>query len=552
MTWKNLSVCALVTLWALPVWATPSQMNVDGVLRDTGGNLVNADIGITFSLHGQTDGSDLLWQETQAVSVKNGVFSSKIPSDPASSPFPDGIFGGDSAYLQIQSAGQDALPMISLAFVPYAMHAKASASADKALALDCEACIETPMLSASVTIAASQVTYDDAANGLGATVQNALDGLFAQITGLTFADLVGGSDAVIAVIADDGFARLSDLPIVAITGQFGDLKGIPAGLSDGDNDTQLSSEQVLQMVSDGGISTGAHTVDTTRSDAEIQAVVGNHTVDTDTQLSSEQVLQMVSDGGIVTGAHTVDTTRSDAEIQAVVGAHTVDTDTQLSSADVLGMVSNGGYVTGGHTTDTKLSEAEVDSFVSNNNYAASSHTHSYAASSHTHSYAASSHSHSYAASSHSHSYLSTGGGTLTGSLAMSSNKVTGLAAPTADADAATKAYVDAAAGGGGSSITTVKCNGSASGYDNPSCVASCPSGMKIIHSQVYCHFSNLGPQVTYVGEGMMSHDTWVYSCLKLPDSATTNVFRAYTPKANIGSYPTNKQVHGIIHCITAS
>ena len=41
-----------------------------------------------------------------------------------------------------------------------------------------------------ITLAASKVTYDDAANGLGATVQDGLDGLFARLTGLTFADLV--------------------------------------------------------------------------------------------------------------------------------------------------------------------------------------------------------------------------------------------------------------------------------------------------------------------------------------------------------------------------
>ena len=74
---------------------------------------------------------------------------------------------------------------------------------------------------------------------------------------------------------------------------------------------------------------------------------------------------------------------------------------------------------------------------------------SFAASAHAHGYAPLSHTHSYAPE-HGHPYVNTGGGTLSGNLAMSSNKVTGLAAPTAAADAATKAYVDAAAGGGGS------------------------------------------------------------------------------------------------------
>ena len=51
------------------------------------------------------------------------------------------------------------------------------------------------------------------------------------------------------------------------------------------------------------------------------------------------------------------------------------------------------------------------------------------------------------------SKLSVSGGTMTGALAMDTNKITGLGTPTANTDAATKAYVDTAvaAGGGGSS-----------------------------------------------------------------------------------------------------
>lgn len=114
----------------------------------------------------------------------------------------------------------------------------------------------------------------------------------------------------------------------------------------------------------------------------------------------------------------------------VVGAHIVDTDIYFSSADVLGMVSKGGYVIGGHIIDIKFFEVEVDFFVSNNNYVVSSYMYSYVLV-------------------HVHPYVSTGGGTLSGNLAMGGNKVTGLASPTASSDAATKAYVDAAGGGSG-------------------------------------------------------------------------------------------------------
>ena len=48
----------------------------------------------------------------------------------------------------------------------------------------------------------------------------------------------------------------------------------------------------------------------------------------------------------------------------------------------------------------------------------------------------------YAAVSHTHDYLHLSGGTLTGNLAMSNHKITDVAAPTADTDAANKKYVD--------------------------------------------------------------------------------------------------------------
>jgi hypothetical protein len=233
--------------------------------------------------------------------------------------------------------------------------------------------------------------------------------------------------------------RVGTVPYASLAGDAATLGGVSAssyvtqdGLDDAgyvtgghttDTDTQLSSNQVLTMVSDGGYYTGAHTTDTVRSNAEIQSVVGAHTVDTtrsnaeilsvvgahttdtntqlsssqvltmvsdggyvtgghttntNTQLSSSQVLTMVSNGGHVTGAHTVDTFRSDEEIKTTVagagyvaGAHTVNTNTQLSSNQVLTMVSNGGYVTGGHTTNTQLSSSQVLTMVSNGGFLSS-------------------------------------------------------------------------------------------------------------------------------------------------------------------------------------
>jgi hypothetical protein len=78
--------------------------------------------------------------------------------------------------------------------------------------------------------------------------------------------------------------------------------------------------QVAKYEGDGEWSCQDDT-DTQRTDAEIRAVVGPHTVDTDTQRTDAEIRAVV-------GPHTVDTNtqRTDAEIRAVVGPHTVRND----------------------------------------------------------------------------------------------------------------------------------------------------------------------------------------------------------------------------------
>ncbi len=120
-------------------------------------------------------------------------------------------------------------------------------------------------------------------------------------------------------------------------------------------------------------------------------------------------------------------------------------------------------------------------FSHTHSYSDANHTHDYSASSHTHGYAPLSHTHNYAPT-HNHPYVNTGGGSLSGNLAMSSNKVTGLAAPTADGDAATKAYVDAAAGGGGLYIQLKTCTEKNWGSPSFYCRAMCDDGWKVLHA----------------------------------------------------------------------
>ncbi|MBT3432589.1 MAG: hypothetical protein HN435_01620, partial [Nitrospinaceae bacterium] len=143
--------------------------------------------------------------------------------------------------------------------------------------------------------------------------------------------------------------------IVAAVGAAGYVTG--AHTVDTDTNTQRTNAEILSVV-------GPHTVDTDtqRTDTEIVALslaaVGPHTVDTDTQLDLAGVQAL----GFVTGAHTIDTDtntqRTDLEITTLIGPHTVDTDTdtQLDLAGVQAL----GFVTGAHTTDTNTQRTDTE------------------------------------------------------------------------------------------------------------------------------------------------------------------------------------------------
>jgi hypothetical protein len=89
-------------------------------------------------------------------------------------------------------------------------------------------------------------------------------------------------------------SRVGTVPYASLAGDAATLGGVSA-----------SSYVTQTGLDSAGYVTGAHTVDTFRSDADILTVVGPHTVDNNTQLSKDQVLTMVSDGGYAPGAHTV-------------------------------------------------------------------------------------------------------------------------------------------------------------------------------------------------------------------------------------------------------
>ena len=196
--------------WAAQASAAPGQFNLQGVLRDGAGNLMEGNMVLIFSVYGDAQGTFLLWDDMQNVAVVSGVFNVLVPGDPLANPFPIELLAdGEELWLGIEPDGFAELALIPLVSVPYALHSSAAAFA---YSLQCEGCVGEQHLEQSL-LTAGNIAYDNAETPtLSPSVQAAVVELY---------DL------------------LSSLASVANSGQFSDLLGVPEGLADGDNDTLL-------------------------------------------------------------------------------------------------------------------------------------------------------------------------------------------------------------------------------------------------------------------------------------------------------------------------
>ena len=118
-----LCVWSMVAIAIPGLSAVPDQINYQGQLTDdTGAPVPDGTYLIKYSIY---DGlSGLRWSETQThVSVVNGIFNVMLPENPASTPFPAGLFD-ETLFLGVQ-VGSDAemIPRQPLNSVPFAFKA---------------------------------------------------------------------------------------------------------------------------------------------------------------------------------------------------------------------------------------------------------------------------------------------------------------------------------------------------------------------------------------------------------------------------------------------
>ncbi len=117
----------------------PHQLNVQGVLRNAGGEVVSGVYNMVFTLWDAQSGGNLLFDSgTQTVTVTGGVFNTYLNLG-STDPFKN----RSAVWLQIQ-VGTDTLPrrpITSVGFAYQAEHAEVADDADVARSLQCTGCI---------------------------------------------------------------------------------------------------------------------------------------------------------------------------------------------------------------------------------------------------------------------------------------------------------------------------------------------------------------------------------------------------------------------------
>ena len=196
------------------------------------------------------------------------------------------------------------------------------------------------------------------------------------------------------------YAKYADKAGNIFSGNFTDLSNVPSGLSDGDDDTQLTETQVDNYVSNNGYLTqvdnirGIPVSNTTPANGQVLKYNGAQFVPADDDVSGGSGTDGVVNSAAFSGTSTKTLTLARSNGLGNITANFTDNDTHLTDANIgaMGYIKNandadadatnelqtinkvGSTVTlsngGGSFTDadTHLTETQVDTYVSNNGY----------------------------------------------------------------------------------------------------------------------------------------------------------------------------------------
>jgi hypothetical protein len=129
----RLSAYLLLMCCALPLLAqsaasadsvVPGMVKFTGALNDSNGKPLTGTVGVTFLLYTEQSGGTPLWMETQNVQADRAGHYSVMLGSATSHGIPAKAFSaGEARWLAVQPSGQNELPRVMLASVPYSLKA---------------------------------------------------------------------------------------------------------------------------------------------------------------------------------------------------------------------------------------------------------------------------------------------------------------------------------------------------------------------------------------------------------------------------------------------
>jgi len=325
---KIFTIVAAIALTASAIAQSPEKMSYQAVIRNSSDQLVaNQSVGMQISIiQGSATGS-VVYAETQTpTSNANGLISIEIGGGTVVSGTFSSIDWANGPYFiktetdPTGGTGYTITGTTQLLSVPYALYAK---NAGNGFSGDFNDLINIPDLSQYLTTEIDSSTTNEL-----------------QVLSIS-------NDTIF--LSDGGFVKLP--AGTSFSGSFNDLTDIPTGLSDGDDDTQLTETEVDAYVANNGYLTEEADGDATN---ELQVLsISNDTI-------------FLSDGGFVKLPAGTSFSGSFNDLTDVPA--NLDTDTTDDFDGDFAHLTNVPAGLSDGDDNTQLTEAEVDAYVTDNGY----------------------------------------------------------------------------------------------------------------------------------------------------------------------------------------
>jgi hypothetical protein len=375
------SVLTVLCLFGSTAHAVPGQFTHQGRLLDADGAPLEDETTITFRVTNADMAGDTLWEETITVPLTNGFYSAVLGADEAENPLDTDVLSQAPVWLELQLEDEaPMLPRSAIHAVPYASMATVAEELSGGPVNASQIAVgDTPVINESGEWVGPAPTVNwDAIEGMPADFADGVDD-YTEPTSDSFADLgtscldgdipvwdgtleewsctfdqdtladmdctagqlvrwndetvgwicsedidtVLGTDEVNAIVADVGYAMMSEV----FSSSFLDLVDVPDELLDGDDNTQLTAAEVDDIVADNGY---AMATDIFSGSFSALTDVPEGLSDGDTTLTEAEVDDMVSDNGYSLAA---DTEEQLAEVEEALLARIALLEEQLAEIE---------------------------------------------------------------------------------------------------------------------------------------------------------------------------------------------------------------------------